>query len=116
VNGQATTTLTINAAATTAQAASKQQVPTRWPIMAGMLSFGLLFLGRRARCKLQRTLLLGLGLFAALTATGCNSIYENAQGSTSPLTPPPTLVTYNVVVTGVTNGIVHNAKITVVIP
>jgi hypothetical protein len=110
-------TLTINATAqTTALALSKQQGITHWSMAAGMLCFGFLLASRRASSKLRRALLLSLGLIAALTTTGCNSISENAQGSTSALAPPPTLVTYSVVVTGAANGIIHNAKITVVIP
>ena len=84
-----------------------------------MLCFGLLFIGGRASRKLRRTLLLSLMLCAALTATGCNWISGYTQGSGGghqQQQPPPTLVTYSVVVTGTANGIVHNAKITVVAP
>ena len=119
LNGQATTTLTVNAAAkTTALAAPRPQGSHRWPMAAGMLCFGLLFFSGRASRKLRRSLLLSLLFCAALTATGCNSIsgYTQGSGGGHQQQPPPTLVTYSVVVTGAANGIVHNAKITVVAP
>jgi hypothetical protein len=119
VNGQATatTTLTISAASkTTALAAPKQPGPFRWPIAAGMVFFGFLMAGGRAHRKLKGSLLLSLALFAAFAAAGCNSISGSPHGSTPTPKPAPTLVTYTVLVTGTANGIIHNAKITVVVP
>jgi len=61
-------------------------------------------------------MLLSLGLFATLFfATGCGS--GGGSQNIQPPPPPPTLTTYSVVVSATAaNGIVHNAKITVVVP
>jgi hypothetical protein len=113
VNGQATATLTMTAAAqTTSLVPSKGQRQSRWPVGPSMIAFAFLLVGGRASRKLRRNMLLTLCLFAAMLVIGCG-------GGTIPTitqTPPPTLVTYSVVVTGTANGIIHNAKITVVVP
>ncbi len=115
VNGQAATTLTINAAAKTAALSTpKRQGSARWPIAAGLLCFGFLLAGGRTSRKLRRSMLLGLILLAGMMASGCNQISGYPRQTTQP--PAPTLVTYSVVVTGTANGITHNAKITVVVP
>jgi hypothetical protein len=123
VNGQATAALTVNAAANTAALATPRQAgTTRWPMAAGMLCFGLLFIGGRASRKLRRSLLLSLCLFAAVLATSCGGGGMssgggggggNGGGGGGTASTP---VTYSVLVTGTANGIVHNAKITVVTP
>jgi hypothetical protein len=116
LNGQATATLTINAVAQTAELAPAQrQRQSGWPVGAGMLAFGLFFVGGRAHRKLRRSVLLSLILFAAILTIGCG-IWRSTGTPTPTPTPAPTLVSYSVVVTGTANGIVHNAKITVVIP
>lgn len=60
-------------------------------------------------------MLLTLCLFAAMLVTGCGG-----GGSTTTITQPPPNGTpsgaYSVLVTGTANGIIHNAKITVVVP
>jgi hypothetical protein len=81
-----------------------------------MVFFGFLMAGGRAHRKLKGSLLLSLALFAAFAAAGCNSISGSPHGSTPTPKPAPTLVTYTVLVTGTANGIIHNAKITVVVP
>lgn len=117
VNGQAATTLTINAAAKTAMLSTpKPQRQSRWPVAAEMLCFGFLFVGSRTRRKFCLSMLFSLGLLAALTVTGCNSILGYTPPSSPTPTPAPTLTSYSVVVTGTANGIIHNAKITVVVP
>jgi len=113
VNGQVATTLTINAAAkTTALAAPQPQGKSRWPVAAGIFCFGLLFIGKRGSRKPRLILLFTIALPVAFIATGCNEMPKHYSGIQE---PAPTLVTYNVVVTGTANGIVHNAKITVLV-
>jgi hypothetical protein len=60
-------------------------------------------------------MLLSLGLLAAMLATSCGGAISKSSPTPTP-TPAPTLVSYSVVVTGTANGIIHNAKITVVVP
>ena len=112
VNEQATASLTVNAGAkTSAVAAPMKPGSIRWPIALGVLFFGFVFAGRRTSRKFQRSLLLSLCLFALLLTTSCGG------GEGSKTTPPPAIHgTYSVLVTGAANGIVHNAKITVVVP
>jgi hypothetical protein len=113
VNGQAATTLTIQAAAkTTALAAPQPQGVARWPVAASIFCFGLLFIGKRASRKLRLILLFAIALPVAFMATGCNEMPKHHSETQE---PAPTLVTYNVVVTGAANGIVHNAKIIVLV-
>ncbi|MDE3147981.1 MAG: Ig-like domain repeat protein, partial [Acidobacteriota bacterium] len=115
VNGQAAATLTIKVAAQTAGLAQpKPQTPSRWPLPAGMLAFCLFLTGGRRYRRFRRSLLVGLCLLASMWSMSCGG-----KGSTSSTTPPPTApappVSYSVLVTGTANGIVHNAKITVVV-
>jgi hypothetical protein len=117
VNGQATATLTINVAAqTVGLVPAKRQRQPGWPVAGTLACCLLLFVGRAHR-KLRRSMSLGLCLFAALLTISCGG----SSVSITPTPPPtpipaPTLVTNGVVVTGTSNGLVHNAKITVVIP
>jgi hypothetical protein len=87
---------------------------------AGVLAFGFIFAGGRASRKLRRSVLLSLGLFAALFATSCGGASGTSQSTssspqTTPAAPSPP-GSYSVLVTGTANGIVHNAKITVLVP
>jgi hypothetical protein len=116
LNGATSVTLTINATVQTAElAVPNRQKQSHWPVAAGLLGFGFLLAGGRTSRKLRRSLLLTLCLFAAMATISCGS-----GGSTT--TPPPTPIngsaagTYSVLVTGTVNGIIHNVKITVVIP
>ena len=116
LNGTTTATLTINATVQTALLAQPDpQTPHRWPVAAGLLCGCFLFIGGRAGRKLRRSLLLSLCFFAAMATISCG-------GGSSSITPPQTPIngsaagTYSVVVTGTANGIIHNAKITVVVP
>ena len=62
--------------------------------------------------KRRLAMLLSLGLFAALFAVaGCGS-----GGGQNVQPPPANAATYSVVVSATANGIIHNAKITVVVP
>jgi hypothetical protein len=121
LTGSATATLTIQAAAQTAAVpAPTPPGQPGWPMAAGVLAFGFIFAGGRASRKLRRSVLLSLGLFAALFATSCGGASGTSQSTssspqTTPAAPSPP-GSYSVLVTGTANGIVHNAKITVLVP
>jgi hypothetical protein len=84
-----------------------------------MLAFGLFLFGGRASRGLRASMLLSMGLLAALMITSCGGGGGSGSGGGGGgggggTNPTPT--TYFVLVTGTANGIVHNAKITVVVP
>lgn len=118
VNGQTTAMLTVNAAVQSARNAPPQrQKSPDGPEAAGMLALGFLLACGKAHRKLRRSVLLGLCLVAAMLTVSCGG--GGATGKTAPPPPPPGSTpagTYSVLVTGTANGIVHNAKITVVVP
>ncbi len=123
LNGAATATasLTITAAAqTTGRAAPRQGLPAKWPLGAGMLAVCFFLAGGRALRRLRRSMLLSLCLLAALLTISCggsvNSSGGGGGGGGGGSGPPPVLVTSSVLVTATANGIVHNAKITMVVP
>jgi hypothetical protein len=108
--------LTINAAAKTAMlAVPKPQGPTRWPVAAWMLFFGLFLAGGRAHRKFRRSMLLSLGLLAAMLATSCGGAISKSSPTPTP-TPAPTLVSYSVVVTGTASGIIQMPRSPLWIP
>jgi len=114
LNGTATATLTINATVQTARIAVPiWQGQSRWPMAAGLLCFGFLLAVGRAGRKLQRSLLLSLGLLAAMAAASCGG---SAPSQNQTPINGAAAGTYSVLVTGTANGIIHNAKITVVVP
>jgi hypothetical protein len=115
LNGTTSATLTIHATVQTAMLAQPDpQTPRRWPVAAGLLCGCFLFIGGRAGRKFRRSLLFGLCFLAAMAAISC--------GGSSSITPPQNPIngsaagTYSVVVTGTANGIIHNARITVLVP
>jgi hypothetical protein len=119
LNGTATATLTINAMAQTAELARPiRQGLSRWPLAAGMLCFGFLFAGGRTRRKLGRGALLGCALCAAMLVSSCGG--SSSTTTTTTTTTPPTGSSapgaYSVLVTATANGIIHNAKIAVIVP
>jgi hypothetical protein len=114
VNGAATATLTINAVVQTASLSEPaRQKRSPWPVAAGMLAFGL-FLARRRGRRFRQSLFACVCLFAAMLTISCGG----GGGSTTKTPPPGSSAAgiYSVVVTGTANGIIHNAKITVVVP
>ena len=126
VNGAAASTLTITVAGQTAELAPpKRKAPSRWPVGAGMLAICFFLAGGRTSRKLGRSMLLSLCLFAAISTISCGGGGSSSGGGSGGgggggggggSQPPPVLVTYSVVVTGTANGMVHNAKVTVVVP
>ncbi len=120
LNGTATATVTVNAMAQTAGLARRNEPARRpgWPMAAGILAFGLLFVGRRARRTLLRSMTLGLALLAAFSAVSCGGGGAGSSSSSSSSPPPRGSTpagTYSLLVTGTANGVVHNAKLTVVV-
>jgi subtilase family serine protease len=116
VNGQTTATLTITAAAQTSGLVQPMRDRrANWLAAACILAFGSFFVGGQAQRKLRRSLLFGLCLFAATLTISCGGGGSPTSITIPPSTPPPTLVSYGVVVTGTANGIVHNAKVIVAV-
>jgi Pro-kumamolisin, activation domain/Bacterial Ig-like domain (group 3) len=117
VNSQATATLTITAAAqASALVPPMPQRRSSWPVAAGILAFGIFFVGGQAQRKRRRSLRLSLCLFAAMLTISCGGGGSTTTSITiPPSNPPATLISYSVVVTAVGNGIMHNAKLIVAV-
>jgi len=118
LNGVATTTLTVNASAqAVALARPQRQSPARWPLEAGALAFGL-WVVRRRKNVLWRSMLLSLALLAVLSVASCggtvNSTGGGGGGGGGGNVNAP--ASYTVTVTATAPGLVHNAVITVVVP
>ena len=120
LNGTAAATVTINAVAQTAGLLQPaREGPVHWPMAAGMLAFVLFLSGGKARHRLTKKLLLGFVLLTAFSVTGCGSSGNSGGGGGGgggggqSNTPAGT---YSVLVTATANGVIHNARITVVVP
>ena len=119
VNPTATATLTVNAFAQTAGLPAHLYPGRTDPGRLGWLGAGggfmlaSVFLGGMGNRKRRLATLLSLGLLATLfVVAGCGS-----GGSHAVQPPPPASAgTYSVLVSATANGIVHNAKITVIVP
>ena len=118
LNGTATATLTVNASAQSAGLPTHPHPRSRpgWRGAGGGLMLASVLVGGFANRKRWLTILLSLGLLAALFAVaGCGS--GGSQKVQPPPPPPPqNAATYSVVVSATANGITHNAKITVIVP
>jgi hypothetical protein len=138
LNGAATATLTINASAQAAGlflprevahavlpvlhgegTQARAPVPHGWLGAAGSLICAFFLLSGLADDRRKMSWLLGLGLLAALSlALSCGggaSIQPTASSSSSSSSPSPA-ETYSVLVSGTAaNGIIHNAKVMVVV-
>lgn len=116
LTGAATAMLTINSTAAAATAVRAGR-PFIWPGTASGLLLACVLVSGFANPKRRRSAIqaipLSLGLLAAvLLAAGCGG----GSGQTvQPPPPPPIGTAYTVVVSGTANGIVHNAKITVIV-
>jgi hypothetical protein len=125
VNGQVITTLTVNASAqaTAALAMTQRRAPSRWPLAAGIVGFGLLFVRRLRKSTIWRSMLLSLVLLAVLSVSSCGGSGGGSSGGggggtggsggPNTITPPNA---YTVLITASGSDSVHNASITVVVP
>jgi subtilase family serine protease len=109
LNGEATATLTVQAAAQTTSGLRRPGA-FGWPVGTGVLAFGLMLMGGRTRRRLRRMLLLSVGLIAVMGTMGCG-FWGNLGTQTTGAGN-----SYNVVVTGTGNSLTHNAQITIVVP
>ena len=121
VSGPATATLAIAVAAQAVGLPAHSHHPDSgsrfgWLGACGGFLFASVLVGGLSNRKRRLAMLLSLGLFAALFfAAGCGGGGQNVQPPPPP--PPPNATTYSVVVSATSaNGIVHNAKIAVVVP
>jgi hypothetical protein len=106
VSGTATATLTVGAAKKTALAAFH---PAAWEAM--LLGFAFVFVWQGALKRSPRPAV-STALFAMLLLlAGCGG---GGQGG-GIQQPPPATSTYSVLVSGTANGIIHNAKVIVVV-
>ena len=121
LNGTATATLTVSASVQTAAFARPvRPEPSLWLLAAGMVGFGFLLPGGLARRQLRRSMLVCFALCAMMLANSCGGSSANTNSTTTTTTTPPPRSTaagaYTVLVTATANGIIHNAKITVIVP
>jgi hypothetical protein len=121
VNGAATATLAVTSTANQASAQVTAASALRRNSRLGWFSIGGTFLlasvvlagftdGKRRLARLVSFAILA-GLF---TGAGCGGGANQIVQQPSP-PPPPNASTYSVLVTGTVNGIIHNAKITVLV-
>jgi subtilase family serine protease len=117
LNGAATATVTINATAQTAGLMLPiRQGSARWPLATGILAFGLFVACRRTRRTFERGMMLVLCTFLFMFVS-CGGGAESKTITPAP-TPAPGMTpsgTYSVVISGTANGIVHNAKLTMIV-
>jgi hypothetical protein len=122
VNGAATATLTITSTVNEASAgnvsaqatgvpAQQANSPLGWFSTGGGFLLASVVLAGFGNRKRRLAMLLSLGIFAGLfTLAGCGS----GQGGQPP-PPPPNSSTCSVLVTATANGIIHSAKVTVIV-
>jgi subtilase family serine protease len=115
LNGTTTATVTINSIAQP----PATSLPSRsglagWLGGGGSLICAFVLLGGLSDGKCKRDRLCALSLFTALAfAVSCGG--GSGTPPPPPPPPPPNAVTYNIVVSGTANGIVHNVKMLVVV-
>jgi hypothetical protein len=120
LNGTAVAMVSINASAQAAQMPDHSDRRVGWLVGGGGFLVAGMVLGAFTDRKLRPAMLLRFGLLLVMTAglfvaAGC-STGGNSQLQPSPPPPPPNGVTYSVVVSGAANGIIHNVKLSVVVP
>lgn len=116
LNGTVTASLTVTVAAQAASLAGRPADSLPWQRSGSALLLATVLLGSLASRKRSFTFLLNLGLFTTLLVAGCSSGGGGISPPPPPPPPPSNYVPYSVVVSGTANGIVHNAKITVLVP
>jgi len=112
LNGAATALVTVNSTAAPAAGTnmSSRSGHAGWLGAGGTLICAFVLLSGLSSSKRKPRRLLTLGVFAGLAfAASCGG------GSSTQQKQPPPAVTYSVVVSGTANGIVHNAKVLVVV-
>ncbi len=111
LNGAATATVTVNSTAAPAAGSNMTDRSRRagWLGAGGTFICAFVLLGGLSNGKRKR--LLPLGVLVAL------SLVISCGGGSSSMQkiPPPPASTYSVVVSGTANGIVHNAKVLVIV-
>jgi hypothetical protein len=121
LNGSTTATLSISASATAApaQTSGAKNILSRlgWLSVGGSFMFGLVVLTGFADRKRRIGTLLSLGIFVGLlTVASCGGGSGQGGGQPPPPPPPPpNSTTYTVLVSANGNGIIHNAKVVVVV-
>ncbi len=114
LNGTATAMLSISSSPTAAAAVGRTSSPFTWlETVSGLLFACVLVSGFANRKRRLLAAPLRLSLLAALfLAAGCGG---GGGQTVQPPPPPPVGTAYGVVVSATANGIVHNAKITVIV-
>ncbi|MGA7342423.1 MAG: Ig-like domain repeat protein [Terracidiphilus sp.] len=115
VSGAATATVTIDATLpTTALATPLRQPHSRWPLAAGTLAFCMLLVRPRKGRAFLTSAMLCLALSATMAISSCGGGSSTGSNKPPPANGTPA-GTYSILVTGTGNGIVHDAKIGVVV-
>lgn len=117
LNGATTATVMVTSVPQTTALPGRLAIPPTFVRGAARVFALSLFLLAAATPRKRRLVALaGIGFFAALLFfAGCGG----GSGTQTPPPPPPPPangVAYSVVVTGTANGVIHNAKITVIVP
>jgi subtilase family serine protease len=122
VNETATATAQLMVTSTGTAAALHNTLPTSgarmWPLTSSSLVLGFIFLagGRKARRNPRFLMTLAvLSLFVICVACGGGGTTSMTPPPPPPPTPPTPLNAHSVLVTATANGVVHNAKVIVVI-
>jgi len=113
LNGIATAMLQITASPQAAARRSQSVGFVAWPGTGSGLALAFVLLARLAIRKRRLAVLAGASAaVAVLLIASCGG----SGGSSQVEQPPPNPTAYSVLVTGTANGIVHNAKVIVVVP
>jgi subtilase family serine protease len=115
LNGAANVTLTVNAAMQSGALHSPKGVIRGLGLGSSFIVVSIVLGGFQHR-KRRMLSILTLGLFAALVVSvGCGSGSSNQQQQRQPPPNPSNSSTYNVIVSATANGVVHNAKVLVLV-
>jgi hypothetical protein len=122
VDGSSVVTLTVTAASTMGALRTDSAAKSRgnlWTLTSGSALLSCcFFLTGFVRKKRTRQTLVILSLFALLVVwTACGGGGQSSPSPTTPpkQTPPPAEDTYSVVVSGTSNGVIHNATVIVAV-